>query len=125
MVGIIAMPYYEQLTDFILTIQKIAQAVDELDDASLGQFDLITSHDLRAIADDHTQRLIVLSQHHLPQAQFDLAVKTQMDELTHTFNHDRYSCLYTFRRKQFISCGWKLFWYAHIRRHRINNYDPS
>ncbi len=46
------MPYYEQLTDFILTIHKIAQAVDTLDAASLGQCDLITSHDLRAIADD-------------------------------------------------------------------------
>ena len=47
------MTYREQITHFILTIQKMAQAVDILDEASLGQFDLVTSLELHKIADYH------------------------------------------------------------------------
>lgn len=81
-VGNKVMTYREQMTHVILTIQKIAQAIDSLDEASLGQFNLVTSLELHTIANNHTLRLEALDRQNLPQDQQELAIKAQINELT-------------------------------------------
>lgn len=82
-VGNKVMTNHEQMTHFILTIQNMAQAAETLDETSLGLANLlVTSSELRTIADNHTQRLEALERRNLAPAQKERAIQSQIKELT-------------------------------------------